>query len=70
MKDEDVGVAVKGDDLGIKLVAQGGLDGEQTTYGEVLRVVGGGDATIHGLWLLLLILLCLKNLNQCCLDFY
>lgn len=55
MKDEDVGVAVKGDDLGFELVAQSGLDGEQTTYGEVLCVVvggggsgGGGGATIHG----------------------
>ena len=52
MKDEDVGVAVKGDDLGFELVAQSGLDGEQATYGEVLCVVvgcgGGGCATIHG----------------------
>lgn len=52
MKDEDVGVAVKGDDLGLELVAQSGLDGEQATYGEVLCVVvgcgGGGGVTIHG----------------------
>ena len=52
MKDEDVGVAVKGDDLGLELVAQSGLDGEQATYGDVLCVVvgcgGGGGVTIHG----------------------
>ena len=52
MKDEDVGVAVKGDDLGFELVAQSGLDGEQATYGEVLCVVvgggGGRGVTIHG----------------------
>ena len=52
MKDEDVGVAVKGDDLGLELVAQSGLDGEQATYCEVLCVVvgcgGGGGVTIHG----------------------
>ena len=51
MKDEDVGVAVKGDDLGLELVAQSGLDGEQATYCEVLCVVvgcgGGGGVTIH-----------------------
>lgn len=51
MKDEDVGGAVKGDDLALEVVAQGGLDGDEAPNGQFLRCCC--IAAIHGLLLLL-----------------
>ena len=44
MKHKNVGGSVKGDDLGLKFITKGGLDGEEATHSYVLGVVD----PIHG----------------------
>lgn len=49
MEDKDVGGGIEGDDLGFELVTEGGLDGEEASDGEVVRVVvGGGGGGVRG----------------------